>query len=134
MPEPKKIILAEDDEFLSSLLKNRLQREGFDIKLAKSGDEALAALRKSKPDLLLLDIILPNKIGFDIIEELRDDKSYGPLPPFIVISNLGQEEDIRRAKDLGALEYFIKARIIIDDLIKRVTLILSPDQPASSKK
>jgi DNA-binding response OmpR family regulator len=123
MPELKKILLAEDDEFLSSLLKNRLQREGFAVQIARTGDETMAALKTIQPDLVLLDIILPGKLGFEILEDVKKDPKLAKTP-FMVMSNLGQEDDIRKAKDLGALEYFIKAHILIDDLIKKISSFL----------
>ena len=124
MPELKKILLAEDDEFLSSLLKNRLQREGFSVQLAKTGTEVVEMVKSFHPDLVLLDIILPGKLGFDILAEMKTDPKLAKLP-FMVMSNLGQDEDIQKAKELGAIDYFVKARIMIDDLIKRITSFLN---------
>jgi DNA-binding response OmpR family regulator len=124
MTEPKKILLAEDDEFLSSLLKNRLQREGFSVQLAKTGTEVVEMLKTYRPDLVLLDIILPGKLGFEILEDMRKDSKLSKLP-FMVMSNLGQDEDIQKAKELGAVDYFVKARIMIDDLIKRIASFLN---------
>lgn len=124
MPEPKKILLAEDDDFLSSLLKNRLQREGFSVQLAKTGDEVVEMLGTYKPDLVLLDIILPGKLGFEILADMKKDPKLSKLP-FMVISNLGQDEDVQKAKALGAIEYFVKARIMIDELIKKIASFLS---------
>ena len=124
MPELKKILLAEDDEFLSSLLKNRLQREGFSVQLAKNGIEVVEMVKSFKPDLVLLDIILPGKLGFDILAEMKADPKLAKLP-FMVMSNLGQDEDIQKAKALGAIDYFVKARIMIDDLIKRISSFLN---------
>lgn len=123
MPELKRILLAEDDEFLSSLLKNRLQREGLAVDSAKTGDQAISFLKTTKPDLMLLDIILPGKLGFEILEEIKKDPKLAK-PPFMVMSNLGQEDDIKRAKELGAIEYFVKSRILIDDLVKSITHFL----------
>jgi DNA-binding response OmpR family regulator len=114
---PKKILVAEDDAFLSTLLKNRLAREGFDVLTVGHGDEVIPLIKKEKPDLLLLDIILPGKVGYDILEDLS---KAGSKLPFMVISNLSQDEDIKRAKSYGALEYFVKAKIGIDDLVSRV--------------
>ena len=124
----KKILLTEDDEFLSSLIKNRLQRDGFEVEVAKNGDEVLSILKNFKPDLVLMDIILPGKFGFDVLEEMRADPRFSRVP-FMVISNLGQESDIARAKSLGAIDYFVKARVMIDDLINRIKSFLQ-NQPS----
>jgi DNA-binding response OmpR family regulator len=117
----KRILLAEDDSFLSTLLKTRIEREGFAVTVVGRGDEVVPALKKQKHDLLLLDIILPGKVGYEILDDL--DK-FGMKTPFMVISNLAQQEDIKRAKEYGAIEYFIKAHIAIDDLIKRIRTFL----------
>src|SRR3989304_3319392 len=83
----RKILLVEDDPFLSSLLKNRLQKEGFDITLAKDGQECIDQLKIIQPDLMLLDLILPKKTGFEVMEEIRlDPQFYGKNVPIIVIS------------------------------------------------
>lgn len=118
----KKILLVEDDSFLSSLLKNRLQKEGFDIVLAKDGEEAINNLRNGKPDLLLLDLILPKKTGFEVMEELRSNPQLqGNVGlPIMIISNLGQQEDIDKSRQLGALEYYVKAKVSIDELIEKI--------------
>ncbi len=125
MPDMKKILVAEDDEFLSTLIKNRLAREGFEVKVAKDGDEVLTTLKTFRPDLVLIDIILPKKLGFEVMEEIQKDPKTSKTP-FMVISNLGQDSDIQKAKELGAIDYFIKARVLIDDLIKRIKGFLNP--------
>ncbi len=123
-----KVLLVEDDQFLSSLLKNRLEKEKFDVTLAHDGTEALTALRATKPDIILLDIILPGKSGFEILEEMKADPQLKDKTsiPVIIISNLGQESDVERGKELGAVDYFVKAKISIDDLVKKVNEHLPP--------
>lgn len=124
-----KILLIEDDPFLSSLLKNRLQKEGFDILYSKDGEEALQILKSEKVDLALLDIILPKKSGFEIMEELRSDPQVqNSAIPIIIISNLGQPEDVSKGYKLGAIEYFIKAKTSIDDLIQKIKDFMSPEK------
>lgn len=126
--ESKKILLTEDDEFLSSLIKNRLERDGFEVKVARDGEEILAILKTYQPDLILLDIILPKRLGFEVLEELQSNKALHHAP-VMIISNLGQDSDIQRAKELGAVDYFIKAKVVIDDLINRIRTFLTA--PAS---
>jgi len=124
-PAKKQVLLIEDDKFLSSLLQNRLQKENFDVILARTGEEAITALETATPDLIMLDIILPGKSGFEVLEKVRADIKTSQTP-VVVISNLGQEEDIERAKKLGGIvDYFIKAKTPIDELVKRVGEILS---------
>lgn len=121
-----KILLVEDDQFLSSLLKNRLEKEKFEVTPAHDGPEALKILKAQNFDLILLDIILPGKSGFDVLEEIQSDpQMQGKRSiPVIVISNLGQETDIERGRELGVIDYFVKARISIDDLVKKVRGLL----------
>lgn len=117
-----KILLIEDDLFLSSLLKTRLEKEKFEVLAVHDGDEALEALRKVKPDLILLDLILPKRSGFEVLEEMQSDPQLRDRVkvPVIIISNLGQESDVERGREFGVVDYFVKARISIDDLVKKV--------------
>ena len=128
-----KVLLVEDDPFLSSLLKNRLQKEGIEITLAEDGEEALNFLKSTKPDLILLDLILPKKSGFEVMEEIRSDpQMQSQKMPIIIISNLGQPEDISRGQALGAIEYFVKAKTSIDELVNKIKDFLK-QQPAVDK-
>ena len=117
--DPKKILLVEDDPFLSSLLKNRLVKESVEVTHAHDGQEALDVLKTYKPDLILLDLILPKKSGFEVMEGIKQDPQLQNAP-IIIISNLGQPEDIQKGQQLGAVEYFIKAKTSIDDLIGNI--------------
>jgi len=119
-----KILLVEDDQFLSNLLKVRLQRENMEVILAQDGEEALKRLADSRPALILLDLILPKKSGFEVLEKISTDPQLKDMP-VIIISNLGQTSDIQRGKELGAVEYFVKAKISIDDLILKIKEFLT---------
>ena len=119
----KKILLIEDDPFLSSLLGNRLKKEGFELVSAKSGNEANKLLKASNPDLVLLDIILPGKSGFEVLEEIKSDPQVAKTP-VMIISNLGQDIDIEKGRELGVVDYIVKARISIDELIQKVKNLL----------
>ena len=119
----KKVLLVEDDPFLSQLLGTRMQRAGLEVDKAMDGEEAVNYLKSNKPDLILLDLILPKKSGFQVLEEMRAD----PLlkdAPVIIISNLSQDSDVAKGKELGAVEYYVKARTSIDDLVSRVVTLL----------
>lgn len=125
MADQKKILLVEDDPFLSFLLKSRLERDGgFAVTLAKTGTEALQQLAQFTPDLMLLDLILPEKSGFEVLEEMQTQPS--TKPPVIILSNLGQDADVARGKELGVIDYFVKARTPIDELIQKIRGILQP--------
>lgn len=129
----KRILLAEDDIFLTQLLTTRFQRAGIDVIKSSDGEDVLNILKSTAPDLILLDIILPKKSGFEVMEEIRSN----PLlkdGPIIIISNLGQDSDIARGKQLGAAEYLIKAQTSIDDLVAKVKEFLDkPSQVLQSK-
>jgi len=119
----KKILLIEDDPFLSSLLGNRLKKEGFELVNVKSGNEAGKLLKSEKPDLVLLDIILPGKSGFEVLEEIKSDPQVAKIP-VMIISNLGQDIDIEKGRELGVADYIVKAQVSIDDLVKKIRTYL----------
>ena len=110
----KKILLVEDDNFLSTILGNRLKKEGFVVLQALNGEEALSILKTERPSLIILDLILPKKSGFDVLETISADPQLNQIP-VVVFSNLGQDSDIEKSKALGALEYRIKVRTSVDD-------------------
>lgn len=120
-----RILLVEDDQFLSTLLKNRLLKENYDVTPVMDGPSALEFMRKERYDLVLLDLILPGKSGFEVMEEIRQEPKWSVEgAPIIIISNLGQESDIERSRDLGASDYFIKARTSIDELVKKAAKVI----------
>lgn len=114
-----KVLLVEDDPFLSSLLGNRLKREGFDVLNVKSGNEVVKSMKSFVPDLVLLDLILPGKSGFEVLEEMKSDPQ-APKTKVVIISNLGQDADLARGRELGATDYIIKARTTIDEMVQKV--------------
>ncbi len=115
------ILLIEDDPFLSSVLRLKLEKESFKVIRAADGEEALHFLTEQgiKPDLILLDLILPKKNGFEVLETIRQDPLLEKLP-VIIISNLGQPSDIERGKALGIIDYFVKARLSVEELVNKV--------------
>jgi DNA-binding response OmpR family regulator len=114
-----KILVIEDDPFLANLLKLRLQKEQMEVISAIDGEDAIKKLNEIEPDLILLDLILPKKSGFEVLENISKNPSLRNKP-VIIISNLGQTADIQKGKELGAVEYFVKAKISIDDLILKI--------------
>ena len=115
----KKILLVEDDQFLGSLMKNRFVKEGFDTDWVMNGDEAIAKLKEAPHDLILMDIILPGASGFEVMEKIIAEPQVGSTP-IIIISNLGQQSDIARGRELGAAAYLVKADTPIDILVQKV--------------
>jgi len=127
------ILLVEDDPFLSSLLQLKLQKENFKVIRAADGEEAINLLTQQglKPNLMLLDLILPKRNGFEVLETIRQDPQLEKLP-VIIISNLGQPSDIERGKSLGVIDYFVKARLSIDDLVNKVKMETKKEESSSS--
>ena len=123
MASGKKVMIIEDDRFLSSLIKARLEKDGLEVKQAFDGEEAIQALKQSKPDLVVLDLIMPRVTGFEVLEAISLDPALHKIP-IVILSNLAQDSDVAKAKSLGATEYFVKVRVSIDDVIQKVKSIL----------
>ena len=127
----KKILVAEDDTFLANAYRVKLTKEGFDVAIARDGDEFLKALPTFLPDLIILDLIMPVKDGFAVLSELKQHEEWKKIP-VIVASNLGQKEDIDKAMALGATDFIIKSDLSLSDLIDKVrahfTKVASPSQ------
>ncbi len=115
----KKILLAEDDKFLSTAMGDKLTREGFMVLHASNGVEAVVIAKAEHPDLILLDIIMPQKTGFEVLTELRLDPATHDIP-VIVLSNLGQEVDIKKARDLGAIDYLVKSDVEMKTVVEKI--------------
>ena len=115
----KKILIVEDEEIMYSLLQKKLTREGYEVTVAKDGEEGLEKIRESKPDLILLDIIMPRKGGFEVMEEMKKDENAKNIP-VIVISNSGQPVELDKAKELGAKDWLIKTEFDPQEVIQKV--------------
>jgi two-component system alkaline phosphatase synthesis response regulator PhoP len=117
------ILLAEDDRLLRKAAEATLKRQGFKVVLAVDGEEALQMARAERPDLILLDLIMPKRQGFEVLRELKGSPDTAGIP-VIILSNLGQERDIQQAMDLGAVAYYVKANLSLDGLVKHVEAAL----------
>lgn len=113
----KKILLIEDDQHLTTLIKIKLEKEGYSVFALPDGMNALAVLQKERPDMLLLDFELPFKNGVEILEEIRKNDEMKSLP-VIVISNSGSPIEVLRFQKLGVKDYLIKADLNLDELVK----------------
>jgi CheY-like chemotaxis protein len=120
----RRVLLAEDDRFLRRAAESRLRQNGFTVLPAVDGEEALKVARAERPDLILLDLIMPKLQGFEVLKALKQDPATAPIP-VIVLSNLGQDDDLKRAMELGAIAYFIKAHLSLQDLVQRVAQTLA---------
>ena len=115
----KKILLVEDDEALASVYKSRLDIEGFDTKGVYNGEDALSAAMKFKPDLILLDAMMPKISGFDVLDILRNTPETAQVR-VIMLTALSQPKDKERAEALGVNDYLVKSQVVIGDVIERV--------------
>lgn len=115
----KKILVVEDDKFLRKVYESKLPKEGFQVISANDGEAGLEAMRKEKPDLVLLDLIMPKMTGFDVLVEVQKDAGLKKIP-ILVLSNLGQEEDMVKAKALGAKDFFIKSNFSIKEVVDKI--------------
>lgn len=115
----KEILLIEDDKLLMNVLTQRFTQQGYKIDGVASADEAREFLQKNPVDIILLDIILPGTDGFTFLKEIKLDKKLKKIP-IIIISNLGQKEEVEKGLKLGAIDYIIKAHTLPEDIIKKV--------------
>ncbi|MBI2100060.1 MAG: response regulator, partial [Candidatus Vogelbacteria bacterium] len=113
------ILIIEDDEFLRALTAKRLEKEGFKISVAVGGDNAVNVALETKPDLILLDLLLPEVDGFEVLKRLKANTVLKSTP-VIVFSNLGQRDDIEKAQKLGADDFMIKANFTLDDVVEKI--------------
>lgn len=119
MDAKKKILLVEDDEALASVYKSRLDIEGFNTKGVFNGEEALSAAMEFKPDLILLDAMMPKISGFDVLDILRNTPETAQIR-VIMLTALSQPKDKERAEALGVNDYLVKSQVVIGDVIERV--------------
>ena len=119
MSGKNKILLVEDDEFLSRAYSDGLSRAGLEVDVARDGGEAMEKVKEEKPDLILLDLVMPTKNGFEVLEELRMDDDLKKIP-VMILTNLGQDSDIEKGKNLGAIDYLIKTDLSMKEVIEKV--------------
>lgn len=119
----KTILVIEDDKYLRDVLVEKLKKEGFEVSEAIDGESGLAMTAEKKPDLVVLDIILPLMNGFDYLDAKIKQETLAQIP-VIILSNLGQREDVERGMKLGAKDYIVKAHFTPNDLISKVKKVL----------
>lgn len=119
MDVKKKILLVEDDTALAAVYKSRLELEGFDIREVNNGEEALSAAMDFKPDLILLDAMMPKISGFDVLDILRNTPETTNIR-VIMLTALSQPKDKERAEALGVDDYLVKSQVVIGDVVDRI--------------
>ena len=114
----QKILMIEEDRFLRKIYRNKFNKEGFKFVEATNGQEGLNKIFFEKPDIVLLDLILPRKSGFDVLVEMKKNEKTKNIP-VIIFSNLGQESDIKIGLSLGAQEYLIKSETSLSEVVNK---------------
>ncbi len=120
---PKTILIIEDDKFLRELIVQKLLREGYNVPEAIDGEEGIKKIKEEKPDLVLLDLILPGIDGFEVLSQMKADSGLSSIP-VIILSNLGQREDVEKGLKMGAVDYLIKAHFTPGEIIEKIKAIL----------
>lgn len=120
----KQILLVEDDPFLIDIYQQKFKKEGFNLEIVSDGDAALSIMEEKKPDLLLLDIVLPEKDGWQILREIKKNPKLKGLK-VVILSNLGQKQEVEKGLKLGALKYLIKANYTPSEVVEEVKKALN---------
>ncbi len=115
--------MVEDDLFLRKVYRDKFEQEGFIFIEATNGTEGINKVLSEKPDLILLDLVLPKKNGFDVLEQIKNSPETKEIP-VIILTNLGQEADIQNGMDLGASDYLVKTDINLSEVVERVKKFL----------
>ena len=124
MADKKVVLLVEDDVFLANIYKTKFTMEGFKVWHSDNGESAITERSKKKPDIILLDILLPKKDGFAVLTELKQDDSEVKDIPVILLTNLGQKDDVEKGLEMGAEDYLIKAHFKPSEVVDKVRKIL----------
>ena len=130
MDTKKKILLVEDDAALANVYKTRLEMEGFDVRHVDNGEDALTNAREYRPDLVVLDVMMPKINGFDVLDLLRNTPDTMGMR-VIMMTALSQAKDKERAEQLGADDYLVKSQVVISDVVARIKHHLGIDTPAA---
>lgn len=115
----KKVLLVEDDDSLASVYTTRFQAEGFTVDRVANGEEALSAAISFRPDIVLLDVMMPKVSGFDVLDIFRNTPETANVK-VVMLTALSQEADKARAEELGVDDYLVKSQVVIADVVERV--------------
>lgn len=113
------LLVAEDDQFYANLYRTKLEKEGFGVVTAANGKETLELLKQHSPNLIILDLVMPEMDGFEVLKKIKEEKNLRDVP-VIILSNLGQQEDIDRAQALGVFKYIVKSNVSIHQMVESV--------------
>lgn len=130
MDTKKKILLVEDDAALANVYQTRLEMEGFDVRHVDNGEDALTNAREYRPDLIVLDVMMPKINGFDVLDLLRNTPETMSMR-VVMLTALSQAKDKERAEQLGADDYLVKSQVVISDVVARIKHHLGIDAPTA---
>jgi len=119
----KKILVIEDDKFLRELITQKLIKEDFEVSEAVDGEEGIKKIKEEKPDLILLDLILPGIDGFEVLARMKKESTLSSIP-VVILSNLGQKDDVEKGLKMGAVDYLIKAHFTPGEIIEKIKAVL----------
>lgn len=119
-----KVLIVDDDAFLSGIYATKLELEGFEVVAARDGEDGLKAAANEKPDLILLDVLMPKLDGFEVLKRLKSDDAIKGIP-VIMLTNLGQKEDIEKGMQEGAVDYLIKAHFVPAEAVDKIKKVLN---------
>lgn len=117
------VLIIEDDKFLTKIYKTKLEKDGLKIEFAGNGEDGLKKMAADKPKVVLLDLVMPKMDGFEVLKQVQGDAALKKIP-ILVLSNLGQEEDISKAKKLGAKDFLVKSDTSIQAVVDLVKTFL----------
>ncbi|MEK7173875.1 MAG: response regulator [Patescibacteria group bacterium] len=127
MPDENKkktVLIVDDDDFLLEMYALKFKEAGFEVAIAQTGGEAAEKSKEGQPDVVLLDIVLPEKDGFEVLQEIKGG-SAGKKPLVIMLTNLGQKDDTDRSMRLGADDYIVKAHFTPSEVVQKVNKLLA---------
>ena len=123
----QRILIIEDDKFLRELIIQKLGNEGYEVVEAAEGEEGLRKMKEEKPDLVLLDLILPGIDGFEVLRRAKSEQDTASIP-IIILSNLGQRDDVEKGIELGAIDYLIKAHFTPGEIVEKIKATLKTEK------
>ncbi len=118
-----KILIIEDEEVLAKVLREKLEKADFNVKISSDGEDVILDIKSWKPNVILLDLMLPKKDGLEILKELKEDKVLKKIP-VIIVSNLDDGDSIKKGIKLGAADYFVKSEHPINEIVKKVKEVM----------
>lgn len=128
-----KVLIIEDDPLIVKIYSTRLKADGYDVTSAENGEEGLKAAFEQRPDLIILDVMMPRVDGFGVLEKLRQDPSFKNLP-ILMYSNLNNEDEMARAKTMGVTEFLVKANLSPTQMVMKIKQYLDHPQAQSTSQ